>query len=184
MNTYIQAPEIIFVGPMNHQKSAIIEAFVGHALFDVKDILLPACPCFPFQLHYSDHFVGIISFNFYFSFECALFALNLLPARWSTKRPIHFKLLSNPECAQPRVTIKRDYSSKNFTTDVRVDLKELGSELQKRNSYSQVPLVVDFEFKDCWNLTLIDAPDLVLGGAETKNPPPEDLQQRSTENDI
>lgn len=134
MNTYIQAPEIVFVGPANHQKSAIIEAFVGHSLFDTKG--------------------------------------------WTTKRPIHFKLLSNPECAQPRVTIKRDYSSKNFATDSRVELKELGAELQKRNSYSLVPLVVDFEYKDCWNLTLIDAPDLLLNGAESKGNPPEDLQQR------
>lgn len=100
--------------------------------------------------------------------------------RWTTKRPIHLKLLSNPECAQPRVTIKRDYSSKNFGTDSRVELKDLGAELQKRNSFSLVPLVVDFEFKDCWNLTLIDAPDLLLGGAEYKgkDSPPEDLAQR------
>jgi hypothetical protein len=39
----------------------------------------------------------------------------------------------------------------------------LPSEISKRNTHSQVPLVIEYEFKDCWNLTLIDTPDLMLG---------------------
>lgn len=77
-------------------------------------------------------------------------------------------MVSNPEFAdKPRVTIKRDIASKNFLSDAVVTLSELPGELTKRNIATLTPLVVQFDFKDCWNLTLIDTPALVAEGAES-----------------
>lgn len=86
---------------------------------------------------------------------------------WTTKRPIHFKVVSNPECAdKPKVTIKRDVTSKHFQVDAEVSLADLPAELSKRNTATLVPLIVQYESKDCWNLTLIETPALVAEGGE------------------
>lgn len=39
MNTHINSPEIVVIGYGNNQKTAIIEAFLGHVLIEPKDIL-------------------------------------------------------------------------------------------------------------------------------------------------
>ena len=90
-----------------------------------------------------------------------------IPSRWTTKRPIHYKVVSNPEFAdKPRVTIKRDIAIKSFLSDVQVSLADLPAELSKRNIATLTPLVVQIDLKDCWNLTLIDTPALVAEGGE------------------
>jgi hypothetical protein len=48
-----------------------------------------------------------------------------------------------------------------------VALADLPAELAKRNTSTLVPLVVQFDFKDCWNLTLIETPALVVEGSES-----------------
>lgn len=74
--------------------------------------------------------------------------------------------MSNPEFVdKPRVTIKRDSATK-YAADAEVSLADLPAELGKRNTGTIVPLVVQFELKDCWNLTLIDTPALVAEGGE------------------
>jgi len=76
-------------------------------------------------------------------------------------------VVSNPDFPEkPRVTIKRDIASKHYQVDAEVTLSDLPSELSKRNTATLVPLVVQFDFKDCWNLTLIETPALVAEGAE------------------
>lgn len=50
MNTHIQSPEIVVIGYNNANKAAIIEAFLGYALVEAKDILFSrsvARPPFP-----------------------------------------------------------------------------------------------------------------------------------------
>lgn len=116
MNTYIQSPEIVFIGVAGHKKTTVIEAFLGHKIIDSKN--------------------------------------------WKTKRPIHFRIISNVNCEKPIITIKRDITSKTFNSDIKVELKDLPTELSKRNSVSDVPIVVHYEYKECWNLTLVDTPDL------------------------
>ena len=65
------------------------------------------------------------------------------------------------------MTIKRDIASKNYLVDAQVALADLPGELSKRNTATLVPLVVQFDFKDCWNLTLIETPSLVSEGSES-----------------
>jgi len=134
MNTHINSPEIVLVGYGSTQRLSVIEAFLGHVVFETKG--------------------------------------------WTTKRPIHFKVVSNPEFAdKPRVTIKRDVASKNYLVDMQVSLSDLASELGKRNTATLVPLVVQFDLKDCWNLTLIETPSLVAEGGEApKNLTAEDIE--------
>lgn len=124
MNTYIQNPEIVFLGVAGQGKSNVIESFLGHILYEGKN--------------------------------------------WKTKRPIHFRIVSNETCEKPVITIKRDITSKTYNADVKVTLNDLPSELAKRNTSSEMPLVIQYEFKDCWNLTIVDLPDISEDSVPTK----------------
>jgi hypothetical protein len=89
MNTYIQAPEIVFVGPINHGKAAVIESFVGHYLFDPKDIHFQR-----FFLFFQFHFLALptLKLNQYqfviFTHRLALFLFeySLTPAHVGQQR--------------------------------------------------------------------------------------------------
>lgn len=124
MNTYIQNPEIVFIGVAGHGKSNVIESFLGHIVYEGKN--------------------------------------------WKSKRPIHIRIVSNESCEKPVITIKRDITSKTYNADVKVTLEELPTEVGKRNTSSDVPLVIQYEFKDCWNLTLVDLPDIAEDAVPSK----------------
>lgn len=78
------------------------------------------------------------------------------------QRPVHINLLNNPACDEPKITIKRDTSDlkAKFPADVEVDVKDAGDAISKRMSVTRTPIYVNYEFKDTWNMTLIDTPGL------------------------
>lgn len=84
----------------------------------------------------------------------------------ATKRPLFLNLINNPKCDRPRVTLKRDPLLKGpeYDHDVVVALSDLPEELQKRNKLnklSEEPVFLQYEYRYCSNLTLIDTPGLL-----------------------
>eukprot|EP01089_Gocevia_fonbrunei_P003433 TRINITY_DN13398_c0_g1_i1.p1 TRINITY_DN13398_c0_g1~~TRINITY_DN13398_c0_g1_i1.p1 ORF type:complete len:820 (+),score=248.00 TRINITY_DN13398_c0_g1_i1:64-2523(+) len=90
----------------------------------------------------------------------------------ATKRPLFLNMINNNKCDRPRCTIKRDMILKgaDFDHDVVVSPEELPVELEKRNKipkYSSEPIFVNYEYKFCCNLTLIDTPGLIKEDTES-----------------
>jgi len=61
---------------------------------------------------------------------------------------------------------------------MEVTLAELQAEIEKRNTLSDVPIYVQYEYKNCWNLTLIDTPGLVTSA---ESPEYEEIQRTVVE---
>jgi len=79
-----------------------------------------------------------------------------------TKRPIYFNIVNNSACATPKFTVKRDTHLKEFDRDVEVKASDLPNELLKRNKVpSEEPIIVQYEFRNACNFTLIDTPGLL-----------------------
>jgi len=93
--------------------------------------------------------------------------INFVGPNGATKRPFYLNLINNLSCEIPRCTIKRDPSNKEFDHDIEVKLSEVSSEVAKRNkSVSEEPIILQYEFKNVCNMTIIDTPGL-LDGDET-----------------
>jgi hypothetical protein len=78
-------------------------------------------------------------------------------------------MVNNMECAEPKVTIKRDQtlSGPEFDRDRVVTVDALAGEISKRNDkYSKEPVFVQWEFRNITNMTFIDAPGLPEEDAE------------------
>lgn len=77
-----------------------------------------------------------------------------------TKRAIWFTMINNTDAAQPQITVKRDGVLKEFEIDTVIAAENLAAELKKRNVESAAahPIKVQFEYKYCWNLSLIETP--------------------------
>jgi hypothetical protein len=60
-----------------------------------------------------------------------------------------------------RIVLKRDTHLKDFPEDKVVPIETLEQEIEKRNVISSTPIFVQYEFKHCWNFTIIDSPGLV-----------------------
>jgi hypothetical protein len=43
---------------------------------------------------------------------------------------------------------------------LQVNVDEVGKEMQKRNVYSTVPIYIHYEWRQVWNMCLIDTPAL------------------------
>eukprot|EP01114_Cavostelium_apophysatum_P002313 TRINITY_DN1204_c0_g1_i2.p1 TRINITY_DN1204_c0_g1~~TRINITY_DN1204_c0_g1_i2.p1 ORF type:complete len:686 (-),score=244.80 TRINITY_DN1204_c0_g1_i2:48-2105(-) len=84
-----------------------------------------------------------------------------------TKRAVSISMINNPACDKPKVTIKRDIALKEFTDDKVVPIESLEKEISARNVISPSPIFIQYEFKNCWNVTVIDTPGLV--GSSDKN---------------
>jgi hypothetical protein len=71
-------------------------------------------------------------------------------------------LINNPSCATPKVTIKKESSRLGNVhgADKVLDLEGVEKETTARNELVPEPLVINYESKNCWNLTLIDTPGL------------------------
>lgn len=80
-----------------------------------------------------------------------------------TKRPLNINLINNPSCNEPRITLKRDGASKvsGSENDKTIPLESLEKEISARNTISPVPIYLNYEVKNCWNITFIDTPGLV-----------------------
>ena len=88
-----------------------------------------------------------------------------------TKRSVHVNLINNPACAEPKITIKRDTSDRlgaQFNSDVEVAagadsvkaIEERGAQVD------HAPIYVNYEYKDVWNMTLIDPIGLISEGTK------------------
>eukprot|EP01098_Paradermamoeba_levis_P006680 TRINITY_DN276_c0_g2_i1.p1 TRINITY_DN276_c0_g2~~TRINITY_DN276_c0_g2_i1.p1 ORF type:complete len:633 (+),score=230.65 TRINITY_DN276_c0_g2_i1:473-2371(+) len=86
----------------------------------------------------------------------------------STLRPLFFSLVNNLECSTPRVTLKRDTFVDGLNSDIEISLENLEQEIQRRNVFTQVPIYLTYEHKNCFNVTLIDTPGLLLGAEEKR----------------
>eukprot|EP01132_Coremiostelium_polycephalum_P003351 gene3351-4202_t len=75
-------------------------------------------------------------------------------------RPVCINLLNNPACEKPVITFKRDRFLKNFEVDKVVGLEEISAEISKRNIKSSIPIKIQFEYKYCLNMLLIEPPSL------------------------
>ncbi len=79
-----------------------------------------------------------------------------------TMRPVHLSLINNQDCAEPRITIKRDAFLDEFNREVVVtDLSKLAETLAERNVETDVPLYLNCEWRYTWNVTIIDTPGLL-----------------------
>ena len=86
-----------------------------------------------------------------------------------TNRPVHLTFVNNPSQEQPRITLKRDPLLKEFNYDMEVDIKSLPRQLAKRNKdESDLAIVIVYEYRYTLNFTLIDAPGVVVGDAESE----------------
>jgi len=88
-----------------------------------------------------------------------------------TKRPVHVNLINNPSCDEARVTLKRDPVSKvdGSESDKVVKIEALEAEISARNVISSTPIYVNYEVKNCWNITFIDTPGLASTGEKTSS---------------
>ncbi|KAL6077942.1 Dynamin like protein [Balamuthia mandrillaris] len=87
-------------------------------------------------------------------------------SNFATKRPVYLRIINNPKFDKPKVTIKRDslLKGQDYDHDVTVSVSDLSGELEKRNKiskYSEDPIYVQYEYKYCCNMTLIDTPGLI-----------------------
>jgi hypothetical protein len=80
--------------------------------------------------------------------------------RGVTKRPIHVNIINNADYEQPHIILKRDPALKQFDSDKVVPLAALEAELQQRNVISSIPIIINVEHRNCWNVTYIDTPGL------------------------
>lgn len=78
----------------------------------------------------------------------------------ATKRPIFLNLINNIECEEPKITLKRDALTKE-SSDKTLGFDTLEAELAQRNVISSIPIIINYEYKYCWNMTFIDTPGLV-----------------------
>lgn len=69
-------------------------------------------------------------------------------------------MIQTSEFVEPKITIKRDSQTPQFPKDVQVSIKELPNEIEKRNKKSMTPLTIIYQYKNCWNMTIIDTPGL------------------------
>jgi len=84
----------------------------------------------------------------------------------TTKRPLYLNIINNVKCEKPKITIKRDPILKGpeFDHDITVAISDLPDAVAKRNKVSTAtadPIFVNYEYKYCCNLTLIDTPGLI-----------------------
>jgi len=100
--------------------------------------------------------------------------ISYLDKGWNTKRPLFLSLVSNRDCATPKIIIKRDAVLDDYSYDMEVTLSELQAEIEKRNTLTDVPIYVQYEYRNCWNLTLIDTPGLVTSA---ESPDYEEIQR-------
>jgi len=78
------------------------------------------------------------------------------------KRPLYINMINNLACTVPKYTIKRDAFLKEYDYDVEISLSELSNEIQKRNQVvSEEPLILQYEYSNCCNMTIIDTPGLL-----------------------
>eukprot|EP01118_Nematostelium_gracile_P015485 TRINITY_DN6219_c0_g1_i1.p1 TRINITY_DN6219_c0_g1~~TRINITY_DN6219_c0_g1_i1.p1 ORF type:complete len:824 (-),score=312.45 TRINITY_DN6219_c0_g1_i1:78-2549(-) len=78
-----------------------------------------------------------------------------------TKRPLFINMTNNLANETPKCTLKRE-SNKEFDHDVEVKISDLPAELAKRNKVaSDEPIVLQYEYKNCCNITFIDTPGLL-----------------------
>jgi len=89
----------------------------------------------------------------------------------ATRRPLYLNMINNVKYEKPKVTIKKEQLLKggDFDHDLTVSLGDLPEEIAKRNKISKLsdePIFVQYEYKYCTNLTLIDTPGLVKGEVE------------------
>lgn len=80
-----------------------------------------------------------------------------------TKRPLYLNIVNNLECAEPRITLKRDSAmhGQGFDRDMPVTLEALGGELAKRFSKEgRDPVFVQYEHRASTNMTFIDTPGI------------------------
>lgn len=80
-----------------------------------------------------------------------------------TKRPLYLNIVNNLDCAEPRITLKRDSAvhGQGFDRDMPVTLENLGSELLKRFSKEgRDPVFVQYEHRASTNMTFIDTPGI------------------------
>ena len=76
-----------------------------------------------------------------------------------TKRPLYINVINNLSCTVPKFTIKRDTFLKEFDHDLEVPLKEISSEILKRSQTpTEEPVVLQYEYRNCCNMTFIDTP--------------------------
>lgn len=88
---------------------------------------------------------------------------NLIGYSGATKRPLFLNMVNNLECAEPKITLKRDITlqGSEFDRDRQVTLDQLPAELAKRNTaFGKDPIFVQYEHKSITNMTFIDAPGL------------------------
>eukprot|EP01088_Endostelium_zonatum_P008628 TRINITY_DN21785_c0_g1_i1.p1 TRINITY_DN21785_c0_g1~~TRINITY_DN21785_c0_g1_i1.p1 ORF type:complete len:709 (-),score=160.49 TRINITY_DN21785_c0_g1_i1:159-2285(-) len=135
LNTHIDPPEYVFIGPNNSGKTSLIESYLGHTFTRGKP----------------------------------------------TKRPVQINMLCNPSCADPKLILRRDAFLSNkgqeYDHDFEITLDMVGNEIQKRNSSTAVPIFLQYEFKNTFNIILIDTPpipDSTLGITSTTNPDAEE----------
>jgi hypothetical protein len=68
-------------------------------------------------------------------------------------------MINNPECNEPKITIKKDKLVEKSTDSV-LKLNQLRDELIKRNQESDVPISILYEHKSVLSITYIDTPGL------------------------
>jgi len=80
-----------------------------------------------------------------------------------TLRPVEIRMVNNPECENPRVTVLRDFVlSDAFPEEVDVPLTEVQKVLQARNTVRVAePTRVLYESKYCMDMTIYDTPGLL-----------------------
>jgi hypothetical protein len=81
----------------------------------------------------------------------------------ATKRPLYLNIVNNLDCAEPRITLKRDSAlhGQGFDRDMPVTLESLAGELQKRFSKEgRDPVFVQYEHRSSTNMTFIDTPGI------------------------
>jgi GTPase Era involved in 16S rRNA processing len=80
-----------------------------------------------------------------------------------TRRPLYLNIVNNLDCAEPRITLKRDslLHGQGFDRDMPVSLEALPAELAKRFSKEgKEPVFVQYEHKASTNMTFIDTPGI------------------------
>eukprot|EP01119_Soliformovum_irregulare_P007303 TRINITY_DN196_c0_g1_i2.p1 TRINITY_DN196_c0_g1~~TRINITY_DN196_c0_g1_i2.p1 ORF type:complete len:675 (+),score=269.59 TRINITY_DN196_c0_g1_i2:42-2027(+) len=102
--------------------------------------------------------------------------LSFVGEKGATKRPVSINLINNPDYAEPRVVVKRDPVLKDFSSDLVLPLASVEAEVAKRNVISPVPIQINYEYKFCWNITLIDTP-----GLAAPNDPPGEISAEEIE---
>jgi len=80
-----------------------------------------------------------------------------------TLRPVEIRMVNNPDCETPRVTILRDFAIGDaFPEEADVALTDVQKSLQARNTVRVAePTRVLYESKFCMDMTLYDTPGLL-----------------------